>query len=74
MSQSKSKSESKGKPADESGVEAHSLYRNFLDVREEVLRHKWLKSEEAGEDIGFESALLDLMASKQAAAATKTEA
>lgn len=35
------------------------LYQRFLDLREDVLRHKWLKSEEAGEDVGFEAALVD---------------
>ena len=36
-----------------------SLYRLFLAEREEVLKHKWLKSEEAGHDVGLESALVD---------------
>jgi hypothetical protein len=36
-----------------------SLYKEFLAEREEILRHKWLESEKAGEDIGFEKALLD---------------
>ncbi|NQU11591.1 hypothetical protein HQ590_12420 [bacterium] len=36
-----------------------SLYREFLAEREEILRHKWLESEKAGYDIGFERALLD---------------
>ena len=36
-----------------------SLYREFLAEREEILRHKWLESEKAGHDIGFERALLD---------------
>lgn len=35
------------------------LYREFLAEREEVLRHKWIESEKAGYDIGFEKALLD---------------
>lgn len=35
------------------------LYREFLAEREEILRHKWLESEKAGHDIGFERALLD---------------
>jgi hypothetical protein len=35
------------------------LYREFLAEREEILRHKWLESERAGYDIGFERALLD---------------
>ena len=36
-----------------------SLYREFLAEREEILRHKWIESEKAGADIGFERALLD---------------
>lgn len=35
------------------------LYREFLTEREEILRHKWIESEKAGHDIGFERALLD---------------
>lgn len=38
-----------------------SLYQEFLAERDEVLRHKWIKSEEAGHDIGFETALVDWM-------------
>jgi hypothetical protein len=30
-----------------------------LAEREEILRHKWIESEKAGYDIGFERALLD---------------
>ncbi|HEY3763221.1 MAG TPA: DUF4032 domain-containing protein [Verrucomicrobiae bacterium] len=36
-----------------------SLYREFQAEREEILRHKWLESEKAGRDIGFEHALTD---------------
>ena len=36
-----------------------SLYREFQAEREEILRHKWIESEKAGRDIGFEKALLD---------------
>lgn len=36
-----------------------SLYREFQAEREEILRHKWLESEKAGYDIGFEWALTD---------------
>ena len=32
---------------------------SFSRRREEILRHKWYKSEKAGQDIGFERALLD---------------
>ena len=35
------------------------LYKEFLAEREEILCHKWLESEKAGHDIGFERALLD---------------
>ena len=34
------------------------LYKNFLSEREEILKHKWIESEKAGYDIGFEKALL----------------
>ena len=36
-----------------------SLYREFQAEREEILKHKWIESEKAGTDIGFEKALLD---------------
>jgi len=35
------------------------LYREFVAERDEILRHKWIESEKAGHDIGFEKALLD---------------
>ena len=40
-------------------VRNSTLYREFLAEREEILRHKWIESEKAGYDIGFEKALLD---------------
>ncbi len=40
-------------------VKNSSLYREYLAEREEILRHKWIESEKAGKDIGFERALLD---------------
>jgi hypothetical protein len=36
-----------------------TLYQEFLAEREEILKHKWLESEKAGYDIGFERALTD---------------
>jgi len=36
-----------------------SLFREFLAVREEILKHKWIESEKEGRDIGFERALTD---------------
>jgi len=44
---------------DRAVLERSSLYKEFLAEREEILRHKWLESEKAGKDIGFERALLD---------------
>ena len=31
-----------------------SLYKEFLAERNEILKHKWIESEKAGSDIGFE--------------------
>ncbi len=36
-----------------------TLYKEFQAEREEILRHKWIESEKAGRDIGFEAALTD---------------
>ena len=40
-------------------VKNSSLYREFQAEREEILRHKWIESEKAGKDMGFETALTD---------------
>ena len=40
-------------------VKNSSLYREFQAEREEILKHKWLESEKAGYDIGFERELTD---------------
>ena len=40
-------------------VKESLLYKEFLAEREEILRHKWIQSEQAGYDVGFEKALLD---------------
>ena len=46
--------------AEQSGFVKNSvLYKEFLAEREEILKHKWIESEKAGSDIGFEKALLD---------------
>jgi hypothetical protein len=34
-------------------------YTEFLCEREELMRHKWVMSEKAGKDVGFEAALVD---------------
>ena len=38
-------------------VSRSSVYQEYLAEREEILRHKWIESEKAGKDIGFEQAL-----------------
>ncbi len=45
-------------PADDL-LKNSSLYREFQAEREEILKHKWIESEKAGHDIGFERALTD---------------
>lgn len=47
------------KSVDPDFLQRSSLYQEFLAEREEILRHKWIESEKAGKDIGFERALLD---------------
>lgn len=36
-----------------------TLYQEFLAERDEILKHKWIESEKAGYDIGFERAHTD---------------
>jgi len=45
----------------DSFVENSALYREFLAEREEIMKHKWFRSEAAGRDIGFDLALVDWM-------------
>ena len=40
-------------------VNKSALYQEFLAERREILRYKWIESEKAGYDIGFERALID---------------
>ena len=40
-------------------VKNSTLYREFQAERSEILKHKWIESEKAGFDIGFERALTD---------------
>jgi len=35
------------------------IYSKFTDMKNEILKHKWIESEKAGKDIGFEKALVD---------------
>ena len=48
-------------------VRSSALYKEFLAEREEILRHKWIESEKANHDIGFERALLDWIVKHRAA-------
>ncbi|MDZ4815029.1 MAG: hypothetical protein SGI71_02035 [Verrucomicrobiota bacterium] len=48
-------------------VKNSALYREFLAEREEILKHKWIESEKAGKDVGFEKALLDWIVKHRAA-------
>lgn len=40
-------------------LKSTNLYREFQAEKEEILKHKWIESEKAGYDIGFERALVD---------------
>ena len=44
-----------------------ALYREFLLEREEILKHKWHLSEQAGHDVGFEKGLLDWIVNHRSA-------
>lgn len=39
---------------DDTSLRRSSVYREFLAEREEILKHKWLESEKAGHDIGYD--------------------
>lgn len=47
-------------------------YAQYLAERDEILRHKWLESEKAGHDVGFELALIDWIRHHRAAWREKT--
>jgi hypothetical protein len=36
-----------------------SVYKEYLAMKEEIMKHKWYESEKAGFDIGFPKALID---------------
>ena len=40
-------------------LRCHPAYRDFCSELEQIERHKWLASEAAGRDVGFEQALLE---------------
>lgn len=37
----------------------NGMYHLFLNMFEEIQKHKWIESEKKGYDIGFEAALTD---------------
>ncbi len=51
--------ETKPRLSDGDLVKKSPLYKQFQAEREEILKHKWIESEKAGHDIGFEQALTD---------------
>jgi hypothetical protein len=36
-----------------------ALFREWAEIKEDILRHKWFESEKAGHDIGWDRALVD---------------
>ena len=48
-------------------VEQSLLYKTCARQRDEILRFKWIESEKAGVDIGFEKALLGWLVKNSAA-------
>ena len=38
-----------------------TLYKKFVTMKDEIHKHKWIESEKAKKDIGFEQALVDWM-------------
>ena len=41
--------------------ERESFYKLFYEMREEIMRHKWIESEKQNKDIGLEAAITDWM-------------
>jgi hypothetical protein len=48
------------KSRDFENVQHLRLYREFQAEREEILKHKWIESQKAGYDVGFEWAMTEL--------------
>lgn len=46
---------------DESWVRSTLIFRKWEETKENILVHKWLESEKAGYDIGWERACVDWM-------------
>lgn len=46
-------------PASETATPAMEPYEAFLAAREEIMKLKWVASEQAGHDVGLEATLLE---------------
>jgi len=53
------------KPTGQSAEANSGCYAEFVAQREEILKHKWIQSEKAGHDIGFEAALIHWVATER---------
>ena len=42
-------------------MQSTNLYQKFMELKNEIEKHKWIESEKQGDDIGFEKALTDWM-------------
>ena len=42
-------------------MQSTNLYQKFMELKNEIEKHKWIESEKKGDDIGFEKALTDWM-------------
>ena len=40
-------------------VENTSLVREWVEMRHEIMRHKWIESEKSGRDIGWDRAFIN---------------
>jgi len=40
-------------------MQNNNLYQKFMELKNEIEKHKWIESEKRGNDIGFECALID---------------
>jgi hypothetical protein len=47
--------------SDSNWIEGTNLFREWTQMKQEILLHKWYESEKAGHDIGWERASVDWM-------------
>ncbi len=46
-------------PLQDQSLRSSLVYQEFLAERDEIMKHKWLESEKAGHDIGYDKAFMD---------------